>query len=90
MKKLVVLAATALTLAVGPAAAYTPTMCSSLWLERNTYYKDAGYCFKTPRAISQFGNAGCLYDDQNAVPLPRPIRDRISAISRVEHMLGCE
>ena len=33
--------------------------CLDLWVERNSYYKDAGYCFKTSRAISYFGNAGC-------------------------------
>src|SRR6266571_3665323 len=43
--------------------------CEQLWVERNTIFKARGYCFKTPRAISYFGNAGCLYDDEAALPL---------------------
>jgi hypothetical protein len=33
------------------------TELSGLWVERNSYYKEAGYCFKTTRAISYFGVA---------------------------------
>src|SRR5262245_16902249 len=43
--------------------------CGDLWILRNSVFKDAHYCFKTPRAINFFGNQGCLYDDQAAVPL---------------------
>src|SRR4051812_42757061 len=63
--------------------------CQSLWVERNTYYKDGGYCFKTSRGINYFGNAGCRYDSENAVPLSRSARERIAAISRQEQRLGC-
>src|SRR3954449_3874096 len=56
--------------------------CQSLWVERNTYYKDGGYCFKTSRGINYFGNAGCRYDSENAVPLSRSPRERVAAISR--------
>jgi hypothetical protein len=63
--------------------------CQDLWVERNGYYKDAGYCFKTGRAISYFGNAGCMYDDQAAVPLPRHIRSRIEEIKWLERSRGC-
>ena len=45
--------------------------CQELWVERNSYYKDAGYCFKTDRAISYFGNQGCMYYDEARLPLPR-------------------
>jgi hypothetical protein len=32
-------------------------------------FKAARYCFKTQRAIQEFGNAGCQYDDLTSVPL---------------------
>jgi hypothetical protein len=63
--------------------------CQELWVERNQYYKDAGYCFRTQRAIKYFGNAGCRYDDEGSVPLPRGVRNRIGEISRAERNLGC-
>jgi hypothetical protein len=64
--------------------------CQDLWVERNSYYKDAGYCFKTARAISYFGNAGCAYDSESSVPLSRGIRARIAEITRLERRLGCD
>jgi hypothetical protein len=63
--------------------------CQSLWVERNSYYKAGGYCFKTPRAIRYFGNAGCRYDDESEVPLSRAVRNRIAQIVRAERNLGC-
>jgi hypothetical protein len=63
--------------------------CQELWVERNQYYKEAGYCFRTPRAIRYFGNAGCRYDDEGAVPLPRGVRNRIAVIAQTERHLGC-
>jgi hypothetical protein len=63
--------------------------CQQLWVERNSYYKDAGYCFKTRRAIAFFGNAGCAYDDEGSVPLPRGIRARIADITATERSRGC-
>jgi len=63
--------------------------CYSLWLERNQIYKDAGYCFKTARAIRTFGNAGCIYDDARDVILSANERRRIAAIVRAERSLGC-
>jgi hypothetical protein len=63
--------------------------CQDLWVERNSYYKQAGYCFKTSRAISYFGNGGCIYDIEASVPLPRDIRARIAEITRIERRSGC-
>ncbi len=63
--------------------------CQELWVERNSYYKQAGYCFKTSRAISYFGNGGCIYDIEASVPLPRDIRARIAEITRIERRNGC-
>ena len=64
--------------------------CDALWEERNTYYKDAGYCFKTQRAIRRFGNAGCQYDNENSVPLSRDARARINEIQAQERRMGCQ
>lgn len=63
--------------------------CSDLWFERNQIYKDAGYCFKTTRAIRAFGNAGCMYDDERDVPLSVQERRRVNQIVRIERSLGC-
>jgi hypothetical protein len=63
--------------------------CQGLWVERNSYYKEAGYCFKTARAISYFGNAGCLYDNEARLPLSGFARARIAEITRLEQRLGC-
>lgn len=37
------------------AADYSEMSCSELWYARNAIYAEAGYCFKTDRAISVFG-----------------------------------
>ena len=63
--------------------------CQALWVERNSYYKDAGYCFKTARAISYFGNQGCMYDYEGAVPLSPDVRARIAQITWLERTHGC-
>ncbi len=63
--------------------------CEQLWVERNSIYKMRGYCFKTARAISYFGNAGCLYDVEAQVPLTRDERARIAEIVRLERAYGC-
>jgi hypothetical protein len=62
--------------------------CGSLWAQRNAIYKDAGYCFKTPRGRAAFGNAGCAYGEAS-VPLSDRQRARIAAIKRLERRLGC-
>jgi hypothetical protein len=54
--------------------------CQDLWVERNSYYKEAGYCFS---------NAGCRYDDERDLPLSRAVRARIAQITRLERRLGC-
>lgn len=63
--------------------------CSSLWYERNQIYKDAGYCFKTSRAIRSFGNSGCAYDDINDVPLSARQRAAVRDIAAQERRMGC-
>jgi len=63
--------------------------CQALWVERNSYYKEAGYCFKTSRAIGYFGNRGCSYDYEGDVPLSVNVRDRIAEIKAMERRFGC-
>jgi hypothetical protein len=48
-----------LTMFSGAAAAqsYRYMDCDELWYARNEIYADAGYCFKTKRAIRAFGRA---------------------------------
>ena len=74
---------------VGFISAASAQSCQELWVERNSYYKDAGYCFKTPRAISYFGNEGCMYDNEARLPLPRGVRARIAEITWLERRNGC-
>lgn len=68
---------------------YRSWSCRDLWVERNQIYKSAGYCFRTQRAISYFGNAGCVYDRQGDVPLSNYQRQVIADVTRAERYLGC-
>lgn len=63
--------------------------CDELWAERNSIYKDRGYCFKTERAKAHFGNEGCRHDDEDAVPLSERDRARIADIRRKERAQDC-
>ena len=64
-------------------------VCQRLWVERNQIYADHGYCFKTQRGISYFGNQGCRYDYEADVPLSARDRARISRIQAEEREYGC-
>jgi hypothetical protein len=66
-----------------------PETCARLWMSRNEIYKAQGYCFRTQRAISAFGNAGCQYDDIEDVPLSANDRRAIADIVRQERALRC-
>jgi hypothetical protein len=79
--------ATAMMATVPRASAQT---CQQLWEERNGYYKEHGYCFKTERAIKFFGNGGCRHNEESAVPLSNRERSRIAEITRIEKERGCE
>jgi hypothetical protein len=63
--------------------------CNELWYQRNAIFKAAGYCFKTARAISEFGNAGCLYDEEDELPLSALNRRRVANLVAEERHLGC-
>ena len=64
-------------------------VCSRLWAERNAIYKAHGYCFQTWRASSYFGNYGCAFDDDYAVPLSRGASARIDYLVDREYAFGC-
>jgi len=80
-------AAILVSLLASPALAAFP--CDELWGERNAIYKDAGYCFRTERAIRAFGNSGCKYDALADVPLSARQRADIADIQRQERENGC-
>jgi len=63
--------------------------CQPLWEVRNWIYKVNGLCFKTPKAIKAFGNAGCLYDDADQVPLNQFEKYNVKAIKKAEAKKGC-
>ncbi len=63
--------------------------CDQLWYARNSIFTAAGFCFKTPRAISAFGNAGCLYDNEDDIPLSQKDRNTIQAIQGAERNQQC-
>jgi YARHG domain len=79
--------AVALTAMASPADAQGT--CQRLWVERNSIYKAAGYCFNTQRGIRYFGNAGCSYDNVRDVPLSDSDRSRIAQIVAQERSIGC-
>jgi len=85
----------ALVLAVTTAGTMTTALaqgntCFRLWVQRNSVYKANGFCFKTAQAIRYFGNAGCRYDDEAAVPLTPYDRAVIADIQAREQALGCQ
>jgi hypothetical protein len=72
---------------VAPARAGDP--CEDLWVERNSIYKAYGYCFKTQRAINYFGNSGCIYDSEGAIPMSGADRATVLDIKHREKAQGC-
>ncbi len=88
----VALSATA-TLAVTPASAGDiqgdAYSCPELWTMRNQIYKNAGYCFKSSRAMAAFGNAGCKFDSIDAVPLSNVDRTVLRDIARSSKRQHC-
>jgi hypothetical protein len=85
--RLLIFALAAATLS--PTAAEAQSLCEGLWAERNAVYARAGYCFRTPRGIAAFGNAGCRFDDIGDVPLSARDRSRVAVIVSEERRLGC-
>src|SRR5919201_222209 len=63
--------------------------CQDLWVLRNQIYKDHGYCFKTVRARSYFGNGGCWIDDEGDVGLSSKERKLVLYYKHWEAKRGC-
>lgn len=63
--------------------------CDQLWTVRNGIFAARGYCFQTQRGIDEFGNSGCQYADQEAVPLNDYERANIRLIQSIEKRRGC-
>ena len=82
--KIVPLLSISLLLSFNPAQA---NECVYLWLERNTIYDEAGYCFKTNLGRAVFDNSDCYTRDP---ALTSRERNRIAQISRTEKSLGCK
>lgn len=81
-------------LAIGSAAtaqAQTPqgNVCGNLWHQRNSIFRDAGYCFNTPEGIAAFGSDECRYTDIRDVPLSAVQRETINTIIGLERRYGC-
>lgn len=55
------------------------SLCQELWRNRNMIYKASGYCFKDPRAVAAFGNAGCVYANEEALQLSAEVRQVIAS-----------
>jgi hypothetical protein len=79
----------AMTATLAPAVPANAQTCQQLWVERNQYFKNHGYCFRTQRAIEYFGNGGCSITEQNAVPLSPAERARVNQIVQQERAMGC-
>jgi hypothetical protein len=63
--------------------------CDFLYQMRNRIYAEHGYCFVTPRGISEIGNDGCHIHDQAAVPLSNIERSNVATIQRAERAKHC-
>jgi hypothetical protein len=84
----VLILAAAIVVEASLSTAYAQS-CEQLWVQRNSIYKRAGYCFKTSQAIRYFGNGGCAYDDERDLPLSQGERAQISRIVGMERRMGC-
>jgi hypothetical protein len=82
-----ILLSAVIVVAAGPA--FAQSTCEQLWYSRNAIFKEAGYCFKSTRAIRTFGNAGCQFDEQEDVPLSNRQRQDVNDIQRAERALRC-
>ena len=63
--------------------------CEFLYTIRNAIFAEHHFCFKSPRAITTFGNQGCVTADPNALGLNRIERANAATILKAERTLGC-
>lgn len=83
------LTALSAALIVAGASDLSAQSCEEAYYQRNILYKNAGYCFRSPRAIQMFGNAGCRYGSVDEVPLSKQQRAAISEIQAFELIHRC-
>ena len=72
-----------------PEAAARRLSCDALYTTRNWIYRDANYCFKSPKARGTFGNEGCRHEDEALLPLNSHQRTNIQLLRRLEADKGC-
>jgi hypothetical protein len=63
--------------------------CDFLYTMRNEIYAEHHYCFHTPRAITTFGNQGCVSGDPNALGLNAVELANAVTILKAERAMGC-
>ena len=63
--------------------------CDELWFVRNAILDDHGYCFKTDKGISAFGNEGCSSRDIADLELNGFEQFNLKALSQMEEIKGC-
>lgn len=61
--------------------------CDDLWYFRNQIFAQAGYCFKTDRAIAAFGNDSCSSGSYSI--LNRYERANVNMLKSIEEAKGC-
>jgi hypothetical protein len=61
--------------------------CGDLWYFRNQIFDEAGYCFKTDRAIAAFGNDGCVSGSYSI--LNKYERANVNMLKSLEQAKGC-
>ena len=63
--------------------------CKELWVMRNEIFKANGYCFKSAKAITYFGNGGCQYDSLGDLPLSAQDHQIIGDAKKSAARQGC-
>lgn len=61
--------------------------CDDLWHFRNQIFSEAGYCFKTDRAIQAFGNEGCVSGSYTILNTYE--RANVTMLKSIEQAKGC-
>ncbi|MER2193952.1 YARHG domain-containing protein [Methylobacterium brachiatum] len=77
-----------LTLIAGTTGAMADD-CAEAWYQRNLIYKQAGYCFRSQRAIRTFGNTDCRYDATDRIPLSRQEQTTVAELQAFERAHAC-
>ncbi len=63
--------------------------CDFLYTMRNEIYRAHGYCFKTEKAITTFGNDGCTIENADNLHLNPIERRNAAVIGKAETIKGC-